>query len=281
MQEERGMAARVSFRIVALLGRENDIPLLAVAVEKAFSLRLVDKKLAQLGLQDVSVRLLGGVEADLPGFIKEQNVADNIIVCGNGVTNAGEWCDDGNKMPLDGCYECSFEEGWTCDSVIAGNASKCYELCGDLIVVGSRCEGMPSCGIYGNLDSGRSTRAEQVLYENETMSIVCEPGLQPHRVDPFTNLLVPDLFGDRAFNVTCLQRSQAAPLSRVTSATHDPQRLFQQLHIEWKRLCGHIINKSPYCLFRHLLLQPPCTRLIVFLVSHKNSYMLFSNGSLP
>jgi len=147
-QEERGMAARVSFRIVALLGRENDIPLLAVAVEKAFSLRLVDKKLAQLGLQDVSVRLLGGVEAVLPGFIKEQNVADNKDVCGNGVTNAGEWCDDGNELPLDGCYECSIEEGWTCESVIAGNASKCYELCGDLIVVGSEeCED-------GNFDNG-------------------------------------------------------------------------------------------------------------------------------
>jgi hypothetical protein len=45
-------------------------------------------------------------------------------------------------------------------------------------------------------------------------------------------------------------RSQAAPLSRVTSATHDPQRLFQQLQKKWKRLRGHNINKAQLALSR-------------------------------
>ena len=55
-----------------------------------------------------------------------------------------------------------------------------------------------------------------MLYENETMSIVCEPGLQPHRVDPFTNLLIPDLFGERAFNVTRLQTDRGTHFSDAT-----------------------------------------------------------------
>jgi hypothetical protein len=40
-----------------------------------------------------------------------------------------------------------------------------------------------------------------------------------------------------------IERSQAAPLSRVTSATHDPQRLFQQLQL---LLCDLLPFKSFY-----------------------------------
>jgi hypothetical protein len=56
------------------------------------------------------------------------------------------------------------------------------------------------------------------------------------RADSGINLLAEDvdIFTDtfsinvKVKNIEC---SQAAPLSQVTSATHDPQRLFQQLQI--------------------------------------------------
>ena len=79
------------------------------------------------------------------------------------------------------------------------------------------------------------------------------------RADSGINLLAEDvdIFNDTfSINVKAknIERSHASPLSRVTSATHDPQRLFQQLQIKWKRLRGHNINKSPYKTnMRHLL----------------------------
>jgi hypothetical protein len=66
------------------------------------------------------------------------------------------------------------------------------------------------------------------------------------KADSGINLLAEDvdIFNDTfSINVKVknIERSQAAPLSRVTSATHDPQRLFQQLQFKWKRLrCHHI-----------------------------------------
>ena len=108
-------------------------------------------------------------------------------LCGDLIVVGSEECEDGNFDNGDGCSEnCRIEHNFRCTKQTNQRFGKWW------------CEGMPSSGIYGNLGSGNSTRAEQVLYENETMSIVCEPGLQPHLVDPFTNLLIPDLFGDRA-----------------------------------------------------------------------------------
>jgi hypothetical protein len=72
-----------------------------------------------------------------------------------------------------------------------------------------------------------------------------------------------DIFNDTfSINVKAknIQRSQAAPLSRVTSATHDPQRLFQQLQFKWKRLRCHHITKRPYWLFHD---EQPATAQII------------------
>ena len=85
------------------------------------------------------------------------------------------------------------------------------------------------------------------------------------RADSGINLLDEDvdIFNDTfSINVKAknIERSQAAPLSRVTSTTHDPQRLFQQLQEKWKRLRGHNINKSPYWLFQD---EPPATAQII------------------
>jgi cysteine-rich repeat protein len=66
-------------------------------------------------------------------------------VCGNGILEGSEACDDGNTMNGDGCSSsCMIEPGWVC----AGTPSKCATVCGDGIVVG------PEVCDPGNLDGG-------------------------------------------------------------------------------------------------------------------------------
>lgn len=52
-------------------------------------------------------------------------------VCGNGVLETDEVCDDGNTLAGDGCIQCLPERGYLC----APDGS-CTTLCGDLIVAG-------------------------------------------------------------------------------------------------------------------------------------------------
>jgi cysteine-rich repeat protein len=56
-----------------------------------------------------------------------------VAVCGNGILDPGETCDDGNTVSSDGCSaECQIEPGWTCP--VPGQP--CTPICGDGIVVG-------------------------------------------------------------------------------------------------------------------------------------------------
>jgi cysteine-rich repeat protein len=55
-------------------------------------------------------------------------------VCGNGMVEAGEGCDDGNTAVGDGCGAgCQPETGWSC----AGSPSVCTAGCGDGFIAGS------------------------------------------------------------------------------------------------------------------------------------------------
>ncbi len=60
-------------------------------------------------------------------------------ICGNGILEGNEECDDGNLVDGDGCdHLCRIEEGWQCE----GQPSVCTEICGDgLIVGGELCDG--------------------------------------------------------------------------------------------------------------------------------------------
>jgi cysteine-rich repeat protein len=56
--------------------------------------------------------------------------------CGDTVVDTGEVCDDGNFEMGDGCSECSAEEGWIC------SVDGCSEVCGDGVAVGAEsCDG--------------------------------------------------------------------------------------------------------------------------------------------
>ena len=64
------------------------------------------------------------------------NENNNIApVCGNGVIEAEEECDDGNTEPGDGCSEqCEVEQGWEC----TGEPSVCNPICGDGLITGDQ-----------------------------------------------------------------------------------------------------------------------------------------------
>ena len=57
---------------------------------------------------------------------------ENVAVCGDGLLEGLEACDDDNEDPGDGCSAaCLVEDGWDCD----GEPSLCTTVCGDGIVV--------------------------------------------------------------------------------------------------------------------------------------------------
>ena len=56
-----------------------------------------------------------------------------VVVCGDGVVDPGETCDDGNTIDGDGCgASCAVEEGWECPTP----GTPCTSVCGDGVLVG-------------------------------------------------------------------------------------------------------------------------------------------------
>lgn len=46
-------------------------------------------------------------------------------LCGNGVLNFGEECEDGNVVNNDGCSDCVIDSGWVCTGAV------CSKICGN------------------------------------------------------------------------------------------------------------------------------------------------------
>lgn len=71
-----------------------------------------------------------------PGFECNQGTGQCITLCGNGIINTDEACDDGNTNNGDGCSNvCQIEGGWTCSgqpsTCLQGGAGGSFNSCGD------------------------------------------------------------------------------------------------------------------------------------------------------
>jgi cysteine-rich repeat protein len=78
-----------------------------------------------------------------------------VLLCGNGLLDAGEECDDGNGDDGDGCSSgCEIEAGWDCPEEL-GPPSQCTSTCGD----GVKAVGAETCD-DGGLEDGDGCDAE-------------------------------------------------------------------------------------------------------------------------
>ena len=69
-----------------------------------------------------------------PGSVAESVSCTTPAVCGDGLVEGTESCDDGNGRPGDGCdAACGVEAGWNC----MGSPSVCTSICGDRLRVGA------------------------------------------------------------------------------------------------------------------------------------------------
>jgi sulfatase modifying factor 1 len=80
----------------------------------------------------------GGAAGTNPSGVAGQA---GVAVCGNGVRDPGEACDDGNTRGADGCTAaCAVEDGFVCN---VGDASACNRSCANL--TGTECQGDDCC----------------------------------------------------------------------------------------------------------------------------------------
>ncbi len=105
-------------------------------------------------------------------IVVPKNEVSNIntfAVCGDGVVNGGEQCDDGNLTNGDGCsITCTVQAGFSC----VGSPSVCNTICGDGLVAGAE-----SCD-DGNLTNGdgcSNTCNVQVGFTCIGQPSVCSP----------------------------------------------------------------------------------------------------------
>ncbi|CAD8214325.1 unnamed protein product [Paramecium pentaurelia] len=95
-------------------------------------------------------------------FETASNPSSSFSVCGNGIIQDFEQCDDGNTIPYDGCFECQYQCQENCIDCLDGTClqsyfeevqietcnfgfylidNKCLSICGDLIVASDeRCD---------------------------------------------------------------------------------------------------------------------------------------------
>lgn len=85
---------------------------------------------------DGSVDVDGDVQVD--GNVNPDSSMPDVVVipvCGDGLVEGGEDCDDGELVNNDGCSAtCEIETGWDCDEA---SPSLCAPVCGDTLVRGN------------------------------------------------------------------------------------------------------------------------------------------------
>ena len=85
---------------------------------------------------------------------------DTCRLCGNGIRETNEICDDGNLKDGDGCSNsCEVEDYYTCTAQI-GKSSECQALCGDgYLFLNETCDD-------GNLEDGDGCAADCTTVES-------------------------------------------------------------------------------------------------------------------
>jgi cysteine-rich repeat protein len=142
---------------------------------------------ACLGQKLPSAEICDGIDDDCNGVVD-----DNCVGCGNGVIEAGETCDDGNRTAGDGCSAtCQQESGYTC----TGQPSICTPNCASGT---ADCDHLPANGCEANLNSPSScgacgivcdvTNANNATCNGQSCSYTCKSGFSDcNSVIPNTN----------------------------------------------------------------------------------------------
>ncbi len=126
------------------------------------------EKLSNL-LELTSKKSLSIIKEETLAKIDISKASENAFgVCGNGIVEAGENCDDGNLTNGDGCSStCTVQVGFSC----TGNPSVCFTVCGDGVVA----VGIEQCddGNITNGDGCTSTCTVQVGFSCVGTPSVC------------------------------------------------------------------------------------------------------------
>lgn len=64
--------------------------------------------------------------------------------------------------------------------------------------------------VYGNVPNGRSSHDNKQVFAGENVTILCQAGFQPARVDFMTEIVIPEVVGEKSFVVSC-QESEFGP----------------------------------------------------------------------
>jgi cysteine-rich repeat protein len=116
-------------------------------------------------------RSLSLVYALSEGSVTESVACTVPAICGDGVVEGTESCDDANTTDGDGCsMTCGVEPGWEC----LGGPSVCTEICGDALVVGA--EVCDTGGDSESCDSNCTTVECGDEYINAAAGEQCEDG---------------------------------------------------------------------------------------------------------
>ncbi len=141
----------------------------------------------------------GDPELSLPGKLPPWT----ILLCGNGVLNPGEACDDHNQFNGDGCSRrCIVEKGWQC-------IPKCDPIHGDGLVVGSEICDDGNTRDDDYCDASRNRVGDLTIIESTVVGMPLSGDAESDdlryffSIDNFDQSIVPDLIptGERLASV--------------------------------------------------------------------------------
>jgi len=161
-------------------------------------------------------------------------------ICGDLILAQGEHCEDGNSAAGDGCYNCQVEPHWQCTklSKLTTSSGLPFGRWG--------CTAEPSCGLYPSVPNGKTSPSDEPVEIGKNVSILCDPGREPTRVDVGTNYPISTERGDLAFNVTCKLIGGTQRFS--DSTVMDTSRCQEQGRCSVSNGMGEVVRTQEECL---------------------------------